>query len=136
MKFEGQYLTYEEYKFLGGSLDLPSFNLLEFHARNQIDLRTLNRLINLDTKDIPQKVKICVYDLITTIKGYINSSEKISQQGNVASFNSDGYSETYITPAQIKEVIESRQSEFDDMIITGLYGIVVNGQHIIYCGVD
>ena len=38
MKFEGQYLTFEEYKSLGGTLkDKTPFNLLEIEARNQID---------------------------------------------------------------------------------------------------
>ena len=30
MEFNGQYLTYNEYKALGGSLDITPFNLLEF----------------------------------------------------------------------------------------------------------
>ena len=44
MEFEGQYLTYEEYIDLGGTLDLMPFNLLEFEARRKIDIRTQSRL--------------------------------------------------------------------------------------------
>ena len=38
MEFNGQYLTYTEYKQLGGTIpiELP-FNLLEFNARKCID---------------------------------------------------------------------------------------------------
>ena len=40
MEFEGQYLTYEDYKALGGTLnDQMPFNLLEFESRKQIDKR-------------------------------------------------------------------------------------------------
>ena len=135
MEFEGQYLTYEEYRALGGTLKLPSFNLLEFHARNQIDLRTLNRLVNVNTNDIPQKVKICDFDLIEKINGYTKSMNEIGEHGNVASFNSDGYSETYVTSSQIKEIVESKKQELDDIMVTGLFGVVVNGEHILFPGV-
>ena len=69
MEFEGQYLTYEEYKGLGGTLDLMPFNILEFEARNQIDLRTQNRLVN--EVEIPQKVKMCDFNLIDKINHYL-----------------------------------------------------------------
>ena len=45
MEFKGQYLTYQEYKALGGTLDEMPFNLLEFNARKKIDERTFGRLI-------------------------------------------------------------------------------------------
>ena len=133
MTFEGQYLTYEEYKFLGGTLELPSFNLLEFYARNQIDLMTCNRLVNKE--DIPQKVKICDFNLIERIKSYNETFNDISEQGNLASFNSDGYSESYISPTQISEIVNSKQKEFEDIILNSLYGVLVDGKHLIYWGV-
>lgn len=133
MNFEGQYLTYEEYKFLGGTLKLPSFNLLEFYARNQIDLMTCNRLVNKE--NIPQKVKICDFNLIERIKSYNETFSNISDQGNISSFNSDGYSESYILPTQISEIINSKQKEFEDIILNSLYGVVVDGEHLIYWGV-
>ena len=48
MEFSGQYLTYPEYKSLGGTLDIMPFNLLEFEARKKIDNRTLYRLKNVE----------------------------------------------------------------------------------------
>ena len=42
MKFKGQYLTYQEYKGLGGTLELTPFNILEFEARRRIDEITHN----------------------------------------------------------------------------------------------
>ena len=49
MTFDGQYLTYVEYQQLGGStIGKMPFDLLEFEARKQIDIRTQNRLKDLD----------------------------------------------------------------------------------------
>ena len=90
MTFEGQYLTKQEYIALGGSStigDMP-FNLLEFKARRLIDIRTMNRLIN--GENIPQNVKLCDYDLINSIIKDNEEINKISEQGNKASENTDG----------------------------------------------
>lgn len=133
MEFEGQYLTYEEYRGLGGTLDLMPFNILEFGARNQIDLRTQMRLVNV--KDIPQKVKMCEFQLIDKINSYAKTTKGTSENGNVASENIDGYSVTYISPTQVQEIIKSKQAELEDIMVVGLYGVVVNGEHIIYDGV-
>ena len=141
MTFEGQYLTYLEYKDLvegeGGSAmaEMP-FNLLEFEARRKIDIRTQNRLKDVDSKDIPQEVKLCEYNLINSINGFASAMTNISNNGNVASFNSDGYSESYITPMQIQDVVKSKSAELDDIIRTYLLEVIFNDQHLMYLGVD
>ena len=66
MEFNGQYLTYEEYRYLGGTLPLMSFNLLELEARKEIDKYTFGRLTELETQK--QEVKTCVYNLISLLK--------------------------------------------------------------------
>ena len=132
MEFSNQYLTYEEYKALGGTLDLTPFNLLEFEARKQIDLRTLGRLKNIE--DIPQEVKLCDFKLIESLENYAQSMETADK--NIASENTDGYSVSYITNNQVQDIVESKNVEFDDLIMTELFGIVINGEHIIYNGVS
>ena len=87
MEFKGQYLTYDEYKALGGLLDQTPFNLLEFEARKEIDKYTFNRLVNLETQK--QEVKLCIYALIEQI-----NSNKANLNG-VASESTDGYSISY-----------------------------------------
>jgi hypothetical protein len=67
MEFKGQYLTYEEYRALGGTLDLTPFNLLEFEARKKIDLWTDNRLVNLENSNIPNEVKMCEFKIIDSV---------------------------------------------------------------------
>ena len=132
MEFSGQYLTYEEYKGLGGTLDLMPFNLLELEARNIIDLRTQNRLVN---QEIPLKVKVCEYNIIEKINSYKQELDNINRTGNVSSENIDGYSVSYTSSTQVKDIINSKRDELDDILMTDLYGVVINNQHIIYNGV-
>ena len=130
MEFSGQYLTYNEYKALGGSLDITPFNLLEFEARRIIDNRTLQRLHGINK--IPQEVKMCMFSLVNTINGYTNQSQTSK---NISSESVGSYSVNYITGTQIQETINSKNAELTDMVVTYLTGVMVNGEHIIYCGV-
>ena len=136
MEFEGQYLTYQEYKALGGSFDLVPFNLLEFESRRQIDIRTQNRLKNVNSNESPQEVKLCVFSLINSISGYASSKKSVETNGNVASESTDGYSVSYVTANQISEVVKSKQVEIDDIIRTYLVGVIYNKQHLMYAGVE
>ena len=130
MEFSGEYLSYEEYKDLGGTLNLLPFNLLEFEARRKINLRTFNRLVGIT--EIPQEVKLCEFKMINSIGEYISTNQS---NGNVASENIDGYSVSYITGSQIEEAMKSKNAELDDIITTYLGFVIVNGQHLIYCGI-
>lgn len=134
MEFSGQYLTYREYKDLGGTLqEDPSFNLLEFEARRIIDVRTFNRL--KDSTNIPNEVKLCVFDLINSLDSFSKSINGTTSNGNIASENIDGYSVSYVTSNQIKEIVESRNKELGNIVSTYLLGVVYNGEHLMYCGV-
>ncbi len=133
MEFTGQYLTYEEYKSLGGNLDQTPFNLLEFEARKIIDGNTQNRLINVS--EIPQEVKLCIFKLINSILKF--SDEGNSQNSNIASENIDGYSVTYnnVSLDQIENVVKSKNIELNDIVYNYLLGVVVNNAHLLYRGV-
>ena len=67
-----QYLTYEEYQEIGGTLDLTAFKRNIDRACSMIDVRTQSRLEAFET--VPQIVKIVCADLV----GYIanNTVEK------------------------------------------------------------
>lgn len=134
MTFEGQYLTYAEYQALGGSAigEMP-FNLLEFEARRQIDIRTFNRLKN--GENIPQEVKLCEYALINSINEFNNSINTASANGKLASENTDGYSTTFITAGQISDIVNSKQEEINNIIGTNLMFVRYNGEHLMYIGV-
>ena len=131
MDFGNQYLTYKEYLKLGGkAIDQTSFNLLEIETRKKIDERTQGRLMNVD--DVPDEVRFCVYSLINIVSGYIN---KNNVDKNIASESTDGYSVSYITGSQVKEAIIAKNAEIQDVISTMLYGVVVNGECLLYLGV-
>lgn len=95
MEFSGQYLAYNEYRTLGGTLDLTPFNILEFEARKEIDKQTLGRLINL--KQQTKETKMCVFQLINL---YVSINNGVEISGNVINYNKEQITET------INEVIK------------------------------
>lgn len=131
MEFSGQYLTYEEYRALGGTLDLMPFELLEYETRKRIDERTQGRLKTVN--DIPQEVKMCMFKLMNVVTSYDEGLDSVSR--NIASENTDGYSVSYVTGSQIQEVLKTKNKELDDIIMTYLVNVIVNGEHILFLGV-
>ena len=133
MEISGQYLSYAEYQALGGTLTETPFNILEFESRRRIDIRTQNRL---NSEDIPQEVKLCEYALINSINEFNNSTSNVASNGNVASENTDGYSISYITADRISDIVKSKSDELEDIIRTYLLGVIYNGEHLMYLGVE
>lgn len=129
MEFNNQYLSYEEYKSLGGTLGEMPFNILELKARQIINERTQNRLKNIG--EMPQEVKICVYDLINTMNKYNLSNNSTSS--NISSENTDGYSVTYKSGT---EMTTEQKAQYEDIMLTDLYGVIVNGEAILYLGAN
>ena len=129
MEFNNQYLTYEEYKSLGGTLGEMPFNILELKARQVINERTQNRLKNIE--EMTQEVKICVYDLINTMNKYNLSNNSISS--NISSENTDGYSVTYKSGT---EMTAEQKKQYDEVMETDLYGVIVDNTPILYLGVN
>ena len=129
MEFNNQYLSYEEYKSLGGTLGEMPFNILELKARQIINERTQNRLKNVEK--IPQEVKICVYDLIQIINKYNNSNNSTSS--NISSENIDGYSISYKSGT---ELTEEQKKQYNDIMETDLYGVIVDNTPILYLGAN
>lgn len=132
MEFSGQYLEYDEYLELGGTLDMMPFNLLEFEARKKIDERTQGRLVGIEV--VPEEVKLCVFALINTIDSYAGSSSSASNR-HIASESTDGYSVSYVTGGQIAQVMISKNNELQDIIMTYLSRTIVNKIPVLYLGV-
>ena len=127
MEFNNQYLTYEDYKSLGGTLDEMPFNILELKARQIINERTQNRLKNVE--DIPVEVKVCVYHLVNIASSYQNKVSDVS----VASESTDGYSISYKSGT---DLTEEQKKQYDDVMETDLYGVIVDNTPILYLGVN
>ena len=129
MEFSGQYLTYEEYKGLGGTLDLMPFNLLELEARKEIDKYTFGRLTNLENQ--VQEVKLCIFDLITLLKSY---NADLTRNKAVSSESIDGYSVSYQTTT--KDQIDGKESNLSGVIGTWLSNCKLDdGTPYLYRGV-
>lgn len=129
MEFKGQYLTYQEYLALGGTLDEMPFNLLEYNARKKIDERTFGRLV--DKGQEYQEVKLCVYNMITTLNSY---SSYDTQNKAISSESTDGYSISYGTPQ--KSITEAKNSELEDFINSYLANVVIDNVPVLYRGAD
>ena len=125
MNYDTQYLTYAEYKQLGGKLDEMPFNLLELKARSKIDGRTLGRL-----KDLPSQnteVKACVFRLIE-----IMNNNDMRKSKNISSENTDGYSISYGTLSN-----DDEKNQYNDIIRDYLTSCQLeDGTPYFYCGVD
>jgi hypothetical protein len=106
MDFSGQYLTYNEYQTLGGTLDLMPFNLFELEARVNIDRETQKRLVGLQRQ--PLEVKNCVMHLV----------DGFAFDGNYKDANS-----------------EEKTKYINRIIYHDLTGVVVDGQNILYRGI-
>lgn len=129
MEENEQYLKYEDYKALGGKLNLTSFNLLEFEAKRLIDINTFNRLKKAE--EIPEEVKRCEYRLVSCIDSYASSIKNISK--DIKSENIDGYSVSY---NDATEIVKSKKDELNDIIRTYLLEVQYNGEHLLYRGVE
>lgn len=105
MEFENQYLTYNEYQELGGTLNETPFNVLELEAQKNVDKYTFGRLQNLEQQI--NEVKVCIFKLIGLIDTY-NTYE--NQNKSISSESTDGYSISYsqatenVSKAKINEI--------------------------------
>lgn len=130
MEFNNQYLNYDEYKQLGGTLEEMLFNILEYKARKIVDKYTFGRLINLNTQI--QEVKMCVYDLINLLNKNNNIKNSANSNSNIASENIDGYSVSYVN-----NNTEESEKQNKSIVIDYLSECKLDdGTPYCYCGVD
>lgn len=119
MKFENQYLTYDEYVGIGGTISQMPFDLLEYEAEKKVDELTFKRFRSL--KEYPQELKLCIYKLIS-----LSSNEDDS---NVVSETIGNYS----VQKQTKEQIEKDKNTIVNKYLSG---VKVNGIDVLYRGAD
>ena len=128
MTIEGQYLTYLEYKALGGSLAEAPFKLLEFESRQIVDKYTFGRLKELSSQI--QEVKLCIYKLIETLNSY-NMAQ--TQNKAIKSESIDGYNISYNNGT--KEQEEAKEKEELNIVNTYLSECYLeNGIPYLYRG--
>ena len=88
-----QYLTYEEYTEIGGTLDLTAFNRNIDRACGFVDLHTQSRLQSV--LEASQRVKACVRDLVEYIASNMANGKAVTSKSQSAGGVSE--SESYAT---------------------------------------
>lgn len=121
MDFDNQYLEYREYTKLGGKIQKESFNLLEYKAEKEVNLKTKNRFRKKEIDEFPQELKFCIYELIDVISNEDNS--------NILSESVGSYNVTRMT----KQDIEKNKNI---IIKKYLSDVKVDGVYVLYCGED
>lgn len=119
MEFENQYLSYFEYKLLGGEISEVPFNLLEYKAEKKIDEMTFNRFKKV--KQYPQELKLCIFELIDIFNNEDNSGVISESVGS------------YSVSRQSKETIEKAKN---NIINQYLSNTKVNDVFVLYRGAD
>lgn len=129
MEFKNQYLTFEEYQELGGTLEEMPFNILEFKAQKEIDKYTFGRLHDLE--EYPNEVKLCIFDLMNIVNSYNSLIENTGISGE----NTDGYSVSY------SGVSSENAKSFNADVKTSIRNYLSDcrlddGTPYLYCGVE
>lgn len=103
------YLTYDEYKSMGGAADEPAFTRLCTAACGRIDRLTHGRIHGLD--EVPEAVRLAAFELIHRAESYE------AEDARVASFTNDGMSVSYV-----QETAPQRDSSLNSVVIDLLWG--------------
>ena len=119
------YLTYEEYKEIGGTLDETAFNRNIDRACAMIDIRTQSRLEKF--VDIPRIVKIVCADLVSYIANNTVDKSVVTSRSQSAGGVSE--SESYAT-----KTAEDYANDLDKIFEPLALVKTKNGINILYRG--
>jgi len=121
-----QYLTYEEYKEIGGTLDLTAFNRSIDRACGVIDNATQKRIEAME--NVPRSAKSLCRELVEYFSANFGSSKQISSHNQSAGGVSEG--ESYVIRST-----EERAGEIGDMVKDYLlHEVDDNGTPLLYRG--
>lgn len=110
------YITYEEYKALGGTVPENTFPQVERKAQRWLDYFTFNRIQLLN--EIPDTVKEVLTELINRLDNY-NTARQSSDE--IASYSNGVESITYKTQSE-----ETLKADFQSIIIGWLPPYLTN----------
>ena len=124
-----QYLTYEQYRAWGGTLDESAFNLAEIKARARIDAMTQGRVAYM--REVPEQVQAAMMEIIV-VDGTFSASAQASAPV-AASFTTDGYSESYGSAESRTAAIERQLTGSIETLLDGV--VDDDGTPLLYAGV-
>ncbi len=114
----------------GGVLSEDDYEVIEFKARKRIDYWTDSRVKNMT--EVPEAVKLCMKALIKLEEKY--GVEAQLENPLIASFNTDGYSESYGSASEQEAAANKAAAR---AVRQFLYGETDdNGVPLLYRGVN
>ena len=127
------YLTYDEYKQMGGQLSEAAFSTLEFRARKAVDMLTHGRVAG--EQPVREAVKLAVYALVCEMDA--DEKRAAAYDGReVQSMSNDGVSVTFASGAQGAEAVRAQSARYAGLLKSYLAGETTeNGVSLIYAGV-
>lgn len=117
-----QYLTYEEFKNIGGMGDLTAYNRSIVRACSVIDNATQNRIEAM--KKVPQQAKELCRDLID----FYNNHSQVEKGISSTSQSAGGVSESVTYSQSGHEVIEDLVNDYLSSVVDD------NGTPLLYRG--
>lgn len=123
-----EYITESEYRELLSTESVPNnFENLVIEASSYINRQTFGRI---DINNIPEKVKYATCLIVDLINEEQNKSKEMN---NLKSQNIEGWSETYLTPEEIRtDYAEKKYSTLNEY----LWDVIgIDGNPLLYCGV-
>lgn len=124
------YITSEEYQELLGKSIPNNFNQLVIEASSYINKMTFSRI---NQNDIPEEVKYATC-LIVDLLNLRDADLKETNTNILKSQNIEGWSETYLTPEEIKANYENEMYSILETYLWNVYGI--DNKPLLYKGVD
>lgn len=143
------YLSYDEYKEYGGTLEETAFNDLEFDAESVVNWYTFNRLKRPEWKDVlsSEELKRCMYQLIrikqlenellASSVGGIGFGVGWTKEAGITQESNDGVSVSYNTMSSGELMEYFNGTKTKDDIIQKYLGSIINdlGRNILYRGI-
>lgn len=111
-----QYLTYDQYVELGGTMDELPFRLAEIKARARIDAMTQGRVTHMAA--VPEQVQAAMMEIIQVDQTYSAAAQAAAPVA--ASFTTDGYSETYGSVESRTAAIEKQLTASIETLLDGI----------------
>jgi hypothetical protein len=123
------YITDNEYIELLDADSIPdNFNQLNIEASSYIEQQTLGKI---NKSNIPEQVKYATCLMINLLQ---EENTKLNEIGNLQSQNIEGWSETYLSPEEVKKNYTNKKQ---NILATYLWNITgIDGTPLLYKGVD
>ena len=137
------YLSYANYRNMGGTLDETTFNDFEFEAETTVNWFTFDRLKKFSPENYPEALARCMYHLIQLIQNKATlemtypagSGSDSGISLGVASWSNDGVSQSF-NVLSAKDLLDSTEKVMEQTVSRYLSSVTDSlGRRILYRGI-